>query len=360
MTRGVVFVVGTRAQLIKVAPVIVACETKGAQVRLLMTGQHKETMQDLIQEFGIATPPEDAVELQERATVSSLLRWLPAAWLGVKRKLRGYSAEGGDWAVVVHGDTLSTLIGAAAARATGLYCAHVESGLTSGKLLDPFPEEISRRLVFRFADLALCPDEASLAFMKRKHRALAVGTGGNTIVDAVRIVSPEVGAVADRRYLVASLHRFQNIYQQARLAELVDLLVRLSDSYDVHFVLHPATRKRLEDSALRAKLEAAPGIRLSPRLGYGEFLRLVAGASCVLTDGGSNQEELAVLGVPTLIMRAHTERSDGLGLNACMEGAAPGGVFEFIRSGAYQRLRQAQAAGQGRSPSTVIAEQLLA
>ncbi|QWP78645.1 UDP-N-acetylglucosamine 2-epimerase [Lysobacter sp. K5869] len=360
MARGVVFVVGTRAQLIKVAPVIVACESRAARVRLLMTGQHKETMQDLIQEFGIRTVPEDAVELQERATVMSLLRWLPAAWLGVKRKLSGYSAEGGDWIVVVHGDTLSTLIGAAAARVTGLPCAHVESGLTSGKLLDPFPEEISRRLVFRFADLALCPDEASLEFMRRRHGARAVGTGGNTIVDAVKIVSPRVGPDLERKYLVASLHRFQNIYQQARLSELVDLLVRLSDCYEVHFVLHPATRKRLEDSALRAKLEAAPGIRLSPRLGYGAFLRLVAGASCVLTDGGSNQEELAVLGVPTLIMRAHTERSDGLGQNACMEGAAPGGVFEFIRSGAYQQLRQAPAVDQGRSPSAVIAEQLLA
>lgn len=361
MLKGAVFVVGTRAQLIKIAPVITACERRSAPIRLLMTGQHKETIQDLMDEFGIRSNPISAVEIEERSSIGSLLYWLPSAYLGVERKLREFSHQGVSWRVVVHGDTLSTLIGATAARRLGLAVVHIESGLTSGSLLDPFPEEICRRLVFRFAELAMCPNPESLAHMQRNYRAAAFDTKGNTIVDAVGMVSAQVGErdpVA--RYVVASLHRFQNIYAQARLKALVNLLLEISRDYTVYFVLHPATRKRLESSGLMQSLASADRVVLSPRLGYGDFLRLVAGAACVLTDGGSNQEELAVLGVPTLVMRSHTERPDGLGDNAIMESDAPGGVLDFVRSAQLQSLRRPPVSGSGWSPSEMIADHLLA
>lgn len=361
MSNGAVFVIGTRAQLIKVAPVIVACERRSAPIRLLMTGQHKETMQDLIDEFGIRSQPIPAIEIKERSSIGSLLRWLPKAYFGVVRKLREFSDSEVRWRVVVHGDTLSTLIAAVAAKRIGLAAVHIESGLTSGSLFDPFPEEICRRLVFRCVESAMCPDSQSLAHMQRHYRVAAFDTKGNTIVDAVRMVSPQVGEFDNtNRYVVASLHRFQNIYTAARLKALVDLLLDLSLDFTVYFVLHPATRKRLETSGLLQRLVAAERVKLSPRLGYGDFLRLVAGAACVLTDGGSNQEELAVLGVPTLVMRSHTERSDGIGGNAVMENDVPDGVLDFMRSGRFEQLRQAPVSRSGGSPSKMIAEHLLA
>jgi UDP-N-acetylglucosamine 2-epimerase (non-hydrolysing) len=356
-----VFVVGTRAQLIKVAPAVACCEAAGQRVLLLRTGQHQETMQDLVVEFGLGAPQESVSREGERATVGSLLRWLPAATAGLVRRLRQLRREQGAINVVVHGDTLSTLLGAFAGRCAGARVFHLESGLSSGRLFDPFPEELTRRLVFRMTDVALCPGPASADYMRSRHRCQVVDTGGNTIVDAVMLAARARagdGEDVGQPYLVASLHRFQNIYDGERLRFLVDTVTALSESFIVHFVLHPATRKRLAASGALARLEAAPGVRLSPRLGYGRFLRLAAGAECVLTDGGSNQEELAVLGVPTLVMRQHTERPDGLGHNAVMEGDLGQGVLEFLRGGGHRALRRESAVGSSFGPSRRVAELL--
>jgi UDP-N-acetylglucosamine 2-epimerase (non-hydrolysing) len=358
--RQLVFVVGTRAQLIKVAPVVVACERAELPSWLLMTGQHHETMQDLIDEFGIHSPQLQALPSKEHATVRSLVRWLPAAYVGVRRRLRELSSTGSRIDLLVHGDTLSTVVGAMAGRGFGARVVHLESGLTSGRLFDPFPEEFCRRLVFRLADIAMCPNQQAAAYMRRHHRAVVVDTGGNTIVDAVALsgASP-VNRDQVHPYLVASLHRFQNLYDTSRLRDLVALIGSVAEHYPIHFVLHPATRNRLIKEGLLEALSVAPGVRLSPRLGYREFLQLAAKAACVLTDGGSNQEELAALGVPTIVMRERTERPDGIGANAIMEAEVVGGVHRFITEARFEALRRAPAvAAGGLSPSTVIIDAL--
>lgn len=355
-----VFVIGTRAQLIKLAPVIVACERVGHPALLLLTGQHHETMADLLGEFSISSPQISAIPPSERATVGSLLRWLPKAYIGVFRELRRQRKHNPLLDVVVHGDTLSAVVGAVAARHVGAQVVHVESGLSSGHILDPFPEELCRRVVFRLTDLAFCPSAEAVEYMRRNHGCIAVDTLGNTIVDAVGLAGVRAGAVSDNDYIVASLHRFQNIYSEARLGHLVDLLVDVSELMPVHFVLHPATRKRLVVHGLLERLETSPGIHLTPRLGYSAFLRMAASAACVLTDGGSNQEELATLGVPTVVMRERTERADGLGRNAIMEADLGMGVPQFLAAGLHVHLRSESGVCEGLGPSMRIAEKLAA
>lgn len=354
-----VFVIGTRAQLIKVAPVMRAVQDRAATARLLLTGQHQETMQDLLDEFGVELPQEALFVGRERATLGSLFGWLPRAYIALVRSLKRLQNEYGSISVVVHGDTLSTLIGAVAGARVGCAVMHLESGLSSGRLLDPFPEELTRRIVFRYADVAFCPSPEAAAHMRSRFDCTVIDTGGNTIVDAVRLagaVPADSGAVEP--YMVASLHRFQNIFDAARLRELVDLIEAISQRYRVHFVLHPATRKRLSAEGLLARLETCERVHLSPRLGYRDFLTLAARASCVLTDGGSNQEELSVLGVPTIVMRERTERSDGLGQNAVMEGDITDGVREFLLKGAQENLRRKASVLPEGGPSAVVANVL--
>lgn len=358
-----VFVVGTRAQLIKVAPVIVACEEKGLPVELMLTGQHNETMQDLIAEFGIRSPAQLLVTAGERATMLSLLTWAPLALRATYRRLKGLGKRVADVAVIVHGDTASTLLGAVAGRLAGAKVYHLESGLTSGRLFDPFPEELTRRWVFRLAHVALCPGPGPTAFMQGHYRCRVVDTLDNTIVDSVRLAvdapaDPGVEPVDTQPYLVVSLHRFQNIFDTARLRHLVDTIVELSEFFRIHFVLHPATRKRLSAEGLLERLGTIPAINLSPRLGYRRFLALAAGAECVLTDGGSNQEELAVIGVPTIVMRERTERMDGIGNNAIMEANAAPGVAAFLVAGGHRHLRRPSDAANRGSPSALIAGEL--
>lgn len=359
MARRIVFVIGTRAQLIKVAPVVVECERRRLPCTLLMTGQHQETMQDLLDEFAIHAPQAQALPASEHASVGSLVRWLPAAYRGVARHLRAIVHESDDVDVLVHGDTLSTLVGAFAGRRARGRVVHLESGLTSGNLFDPFPEEFCRRLVFRMTDLAMCPNAAAVHNMQR-YRARVIDTGGNTIIDAVALTGAgEVAVHGGQGYAVVSLHRFQNIYSRARLAELVDVMLTLAHERPLHFVLHPATRNRLLKFGFMQRLADNGNVHLMARMGYGQFLRLAAGADFVLTDGGSNQEELAALGVPTVVMRARTERPDGLGANAIMERDIPNGLCAWVAERRFLGLRHAPAARLAPSPSERIVDSLL-
>lgn len=354
-----IFVVGTRAQLIKVAPVVVACERLRVPATLLMTGQHSVTMQDLIEEFGISSPQISVIPTKEHATVSSLLLWLPAAYRGITAYLRKVEKKP---IVLVHGDTLSTLIGALAAHRLKAKVVHLESGLSSGKLFNPFPEELCRRLVFRMTDIAMCPNPAATKFMQRYANAKAIDTNGNTIIDAVALTrAAEHAHQATKNSIVASLHRFQNIYDKKRLFVLVTLLEELSRKFPIRFVLHPATLGRLQKTKLLERLSHAPNIQLLPRMGYRNFLQLAAGAACVLTDGGSNQEELAALGVPTIVMRTRTERPDGLGENAIMEADVADGILNFIFAGDHEKLRREPASipGEGESPSERIVQSIV-
>lgn len=359
--RNFIFIIGTRAQLIKMAPVIATAERKLISCTLLMTGQHEETMQDLLDEFGITSRQIKALPASERSTVLALFRWLPAAYFGVKRQLERLTADVDCPIVLVHGDTLSAALGAFVARRCMVKVVHLESGLTSGKLFDPFPEEIFRRVVFRYTDIAMCPNARAAEHMRKYSCAKVVNTQGNTIEDAVILT----GALTLRQqrpsiaYLLVSLHRFQNLYKRQRLRKLVDLLVDLARNFTLYFVLHPTTRGRLAREGFLKELEQSSNIKLMPRMGYRDFLHLAAGATCVLTDGGSNQEELATLGVPTIIMRAHTERPDGLGTNAIMEKDVPDDIITFLVEGRHRNLAQPPRNLDVNGPSYRIVRELL-
>lgn len=355
-----VFIIGTRAQLIKVAPVIVECEKRNIPCTLLMTGQHLETMHDLLDEFGVTSQQLTATSPKEHATVLSLVTWLPRAYRGLIKHLKAQALETNRINVLVHGDTLSTVLGALAGRQTGACVVHLESGLTSKKLFDPFPEELSRRIVFRLSNVAMCPDLETLQHMRLNYpKCQSIDTRGNTILDAIHLTGVRRSIHGQEPdYIVVSIHRFQNIYEKKRLIELVKLLENIANSHQVFFVLHPATRNRLAKAGLFERLESHTRIELLPRLGYSDFLRLAAKSACVLTDGGSNQEELAALGVPTIIMRQTTERSDGLGRNAVMEGSLSSGVLSYIYNKEYKTLEKNSHNTERESPSNRIINHL--
>ena len=355
-----VFIIGTRAQLIKVAPVIVECERRNLPRTLLMTGQHLETMQDLLDEFGVKAEQVAATPAKEHATVFSLITWLPRAYIGIIKQLKALELEPERINVLVHGDTLSTVLGALAGRQIGASVVHLESGLSSSKIFDPFPEELSRRIVFRLSNIAMCPNPETVQHMRTKYpKCQAIDTDGNTILDAIKLSGvSRATRNPESSYIVASLHRFQNIYDMERLSELVGVLENIANTHPVYFVLHPATLKRLAKTGLSKRLEEHTGIKLLPRLGYSEFLRLAAESACVLTDGGSNQEELAALGVPTLVMRQTTERRDGLGKNAIMEGELSSGVLNYIKQKEYLALETTDNDAQAKSPSARIMDSL--
>lgn len=333
MPATITTIVGTRAQLIKMAPVIRELESRGLSVNLLFTGQHRETMDELLREFSVRSEPRYVYRGKEIAGIGRMLRWLPRVLFRLLRHSREYFPSGpGPHFVLVHGDTVSTLAGALAAKLLGSRVAHIESGLRSFKLFHPFPEELTRLAVFRLTDVAFCPGDWATSNMQR-YRVEMVNTGANTLLDAMRyaLTADDPGApVPDVPYCVVSIHRFENIFFHRRLEHIVSLIEQVAREYRVVFVAHPATRKRLQKSGLLKRLADNANIRVIPRSGYLAFIKLIGGARFVVTDGGSNQEELSYLGIPTLLLRKASERMEGMGSTVTVSGYRRDTVLEFL------------------------------
>lgn len=320
------FIVGTRAQLLKLAPVMRECDRRSLAWRWVYTAQHRETVQELIETFEL--PPPDHVIVVWRTEAKSRLRM--ARWLGrmlvalISSRDILAGAVGNSHVVLTHGDTFTTWLGALIGKFTGTPVMHVESGLRSFNLRKPFPEEINRLITFHLADIYACPGEWAVRNLDR-YGGVKLDTGANTQVDTLRFglerLAEKAAAEPTECYVVATIHRYENIFDDDRFTRIVDQLIRISRTLEVRFICHPATALRLERLGLRARLEEAPGLTLLPRLDYLSFLELANGAEFVVTDGGGNQEELAYLGKPTLILRDSTERTEGIGANAVL---APG------------------------------------
>ena len=326
---------GTRAQLIKMAPVILELESRGWSPHLILTGQHKETMNQLISDFGIRTQPVCIYAGPEVTSIKRVIPWfLRCLWRLSRDAKTLFPASGERRVVLVHGDTFSTLLGALAGRMTGQRVAHIESGLRSFNLWHPFPEEFTRLAVFRLSHLAFCPDEWAKSNLK-DYRIKAVSTEGNTLLDALRVAlateKPLPLKLPATPFGVVSLHRFENIFKKDRLVLILDLIEEAADQYQLVFVLHPATRKNLEKFGLLDRLSKNKRIHLWPRMGYFEFVGLLKQSTFVITDGGSNQEELSYLGKPTLLMRQATERQEGLGANVVLGAYERENMLEFIK-----------------------------
>lgn len=334
-TAPIVVMVGTKAQYIKTAPILVAMDRIGLSYQLVYTGQHSETFEALERVFGVRQAPDNLVPGNESDTAHGLFGWsLRFLWVSLGRIRKGAWRDA-RWGVV-HGDTMSALLGALVFRLSGIGVAHVEAGLRSPRLWSPFPEEIIRRLISRMASLHFAPDAASAANLEGV-RGTVVDTAGNTLADALRLAvdaqAEDDPGVGRESYAVASLHRSENLSSSSRLALLMQEVIHASRRIPLKFVLHPVTRKTLVRSGWWDSLAAEPGITMLDRTDYISFIRLLRGSRFLLTDGGSNQEEAAMLGLPTLLMREETERLDGIGTGVVeLSGLDPAKIREFVET----------------------------
>lgn len=356
-------IVGTRAQLIKMAPVLRSLERGGADFSLLFTGQHEVTMAALLQEFGVETRPVYLYKGPEITGTMQMGVWFVWTLLAALRRRRELFPPAGtvNRCVVVHGDTFSTLLGALLGMLTRQKVEHVESGLTSERLWEPFPEEITRRIVSRLTHIAFCPGDWAVANMQR-HNAVCINTGENTIVDAVRAattrLAPPPDLIPPHPFAVVSIHRFENIFNAKRFRFIVASLETIAQSIPLVFVLHPATKKQAIKLGLMPRLENNETIRLQDRLTYLPFMSLIGHSRFVVTDGGSNQEELSYLGVPTLLMRGATERAEGLDDNVVLSNYDEAVIERFVTA-ALAREDVPTTLPAGASPSDLIARHLI-
>lgn len=348
-------VVGTKAQLIKMAPVMWAIRDQGMSYRLILTGQHAETMDEMLDDFGLRRPDVILQESTDVVSVPQMLAWSARLlrWAGSDEAFAG-DRRG---AVLVHGDALSALVGALMGRRAGLTVGHVESGLRSFRAFDPFPEELTRLAVFRLSQMLFCPGPWAVENVSHFRGKKIVDTGANTlrdVLEAARNWRVRIDVPASP-FAVCTIHRYENIFQRERFARLIDLICLAADRIPLLFVLHPPTVRNLDRFGLRERLERHPNISLRPRYPYFDFAGLLLHASFVMTDGGSNQEEAHYLGLPCLILRTATERPEGLGTNAVLSNLDQRTVKTFLEN--PERYRH-PARELDVSPSHAIANHL--
>ncbi len=350
-------IMGTKAQTIKMAPVMRALRDRGIAFRLVDTGQHGDVTAVLRQAFDL---PEPDVRLAGAQNIGGLLQGMGWA-LGLLARAASpaenvrRSVFGGQRGLaLVHGDNATTALAILLARRAGLRVALVEAGLLSHSFLHPFPEEILRTVLPHLVDVLFPPSEQALSNLRRmKVRGRIVPTHGNTVMDSVRLFLGRAGQPRPEPFGLWNCHRIENLFVPGRLDRICHLMIEAAARGPVRFVVDVPTRPRLEASGWWSRLEAA-GVEFLPLMDYPAFLRTLARCRYAATDGGTIQEECAVLGVPCLLLRRHTERQDGLGANAVLAGGLDT-ARRFLAE--PDRYRRPPAWGDS-SPSGLIADEL--
>ncbi|MBU4486472.1 MAG: UDP-N-acetylglucosamine 2-epimerase [Candidatus Delongbacteria bacterium] len=327
-------VLGTKAQLIKMAPIMKILTLKGIGYNYISTGQHKETIDDILSNFNIKKPDFQLYSGKDITSVFSMLFWSLQILIKSffqKNKVFKNDRKG---IVLVHGDTLSTVLGALMGKFSGLKVGHVESGLRSFNLFQPFPEEIFRIITFKIADIMFCPGDWAVENLK-KFKGTKINTLSNTLYDSLIIAKPEIEKIRDirlpaQKFAIVTLHRFENLKNIEILSKIVDLIIKVSEKINLIFIMHKLTEKKLIKYGLLDKLASVKRIELRQRYDYFRFIKLITCSEFVISDGGSNQEECSYLGKPVLLFRNVTERNEGLGSNAVISKFDEKIIFDFL------------------------------
>lgn len=298
--------VGTRPEVIKLAPVIIELRRRGDTVFLASTGQHREMLDQALSAFAL-TPDVDLGLMRYDQSLAELTgRAVPA--------LDDVICAVQPRVALVQGDTTTAFCGALASFYRGVAVAHVEAGLRTGALENPFPEEANRRLIGQLSAWHFCPTETGRRNLLREGvQAHAIHVTGNTVVDAALSAAARIGRPSrepdgPRRVLV-TIHRRESQGQLQR--EIAAAVAKLADRQDIHIVfpvhLSPAVR-----ASVLPVLEAHPNVTLSDPLGYTELIAELCRADLVLSDSGGLQEEAPAFDVPVLVLRDTTERPEGI------------------------------------------------
>ncbi|GAA1584099.1 non-hydrolyzing UDP-N-acetylglucosamine 2-epimerase [Actinoplanes couchii] len=315
MSREVHLVGGTRPEAVKLAPVAIAMREAGIlEPVLLASGQHPAMVTQALAAFGL----EPDITLQVERTTGGQAELLTA----MIRELDELWSVRTPAAVIVQGDTTTSLAGALAAFWRRIPVVHLEAGLRSGDLESPFPEEGNRRLVAQVAALHLAPTPlAAMNLLDEKIPASDVLITGNTVVDATLAVAGRklpfenqavaaARATSTNRLVLVTAHRRESWGEPLdRILAAVRELIARYDDIDVILPSHPnpAVREQVE-----AALAGVERVTVTDPLPYPDLARLLSEAYLVLTDSGGIQEEAPSFGVPALVLRDVTERVESL------------------------------------------------
>lgn len=307
-------VFGTRPDAIKMAPLVLELRSHAMlEPRVVVTGQHREQLDQVLRVFGIE-PEADLAIMRHGQTLAEITT---RALEGVTEAIRRVKPA----AVLAQGDTTTTFVASLAAFYERAPFGHVEAGLRTGCMYDPFPEEMNRVLTARIASYHFAPTEDSRANLLREGTPEeAIWVTGNTGIDALLWVAGREWPVEDPavrealaypgKVALVTAHRRENWGEpMGRICRALQLMAAEAPDLRIVFSMHrnPALREQITGA-----LGGVPNISLIDPPDYAPFVKLMQRADIILTDSGGVQEEAPSLGVPVLVLRNTTERPEGV------------------------------------------------
>jgi len=352
-------VFGTTGELIKLAPVLLRLDERGHRYVLATTAQQVEQIPSFLEQLGLRQPDvwlgrgARGRDLRVNRDIPGWLASVSRSYARHRRALRRALRGGlGKPLVLVHGDTMTTVLGALIGRSLRVPVAHIEGGLRSYDLRHPFPEELNRRLASSLSRIDYAPGPWAASNL----RGDVVDTGSNTIRDSLALVpdGEPPFPLPTEPFGVVSLHRFELLNSRRLLTETVELLVDAARRTPLLHIDHPVTVAALERLGLLGRFDDERFVRV-PRLRFFDFVRVERRSAFVVTDSGGSQEECYYLDVPCLVHRRRTERREGLGETAVLSELRADVLRSFLADPVRHRRRTPLST---ESPSDVIVADL--
>jgi UDP-N-acetylglucosamine 2-epimerase (non-hydrolysing) len=331
MPHRICIILGTRPEAIKLAPVIQRFRANPAfETQVVLTGQHREMVDQVMQLFHLRADRDLAIMQPQQSLTDITCRSL--------RGLEALFAELNPQMVLVQGDTTTAFAAALAAFYQKIPVGHVEAGLRTDHLFNPFPEEANRRLISQIAQLNFAPTELSVQHLQQSGITGAIHQTGNTVIDALLTVAarhPDCPVPNldwnQHRVLLATVHRREN--WGAPLQDIAQGFLAVLDKFPDTALLLPLHRNPTVREPLTAMLGDHPRVYLTEPLDYAELVGAIQRCYLLLTDSGGIQEEAPSLGKPVLVLRETTERPEAVTAGtARLIGTQPDHILEAAAS----------------------------
>lgn len=314
--KNILVVFGTRPEVIKLAPVIIELRKYPQKYNVVIcnTEQQKELSNQTLAYFNLKADINLDVMRPDQTLIGVQTRILSALD-------RVYSENNFD-ATIVQGDTMTVLCGALASFYNKIPVFHVEAGLRSYDIYEPFPEEVMRQMTTRVAELNFAPTEKNRqALLKENIDDAKIHVVGNTVIDALFCLSDETLKTAEKFYIsngikiddklvLITAHRREN--HGERIDRIIDAIKYLVEKFTDHTFIIPVHPNPNVKIKIHERLGEYNNVKLLTPLDYPYLVYLMKNAKLILTDSGGIQEEAPSFGCPTLVMRYETERQEGI------------------------------------------------
>lgn len=324
----VCIILGTRPEAIKLAPVIQCFQGSSFfDTRVILTGQHREMVDQVMELFHLSAD-EDLAIMQRQQTLTDI----------TCRSLQGLQTlfeQSQPDLVLVQGDTTTAFAATLAAFYEKIPVGHVEAGLRTDDLFNPYPEEANRRLISQLTQLHFAPTSLAVENLRRSGVLGEIHQTGNTVIDALLMMAKRQPACdipnldwQKYRTLLATVHRRENWGEP--LKDIAEGFLQILDKFSDTALLLPLHRNPTVREPLKAILGSHPRVFLTEPLDYAELVGAIQRCYLLLTDSGGLQEEAPSLGKPVLVLRETTERPEAIAAGtAKLVGTNPSQILAF-------------------------------